>query len=378
MYILLFSRGLPTNTDPLNGIFEFDQAKAIQKWGKFKVIYLALDLRSIRKRRRFGVFEMEKDGISIVSISVPIGPIYYRLFNWIGRCLTVYAYKKIHRKFGKPSLVHAHFTVYGGIASILKTKFDVPLVFTEHSSLVTKDIISESTKYWVSKSYQHADKIISVSEALASNIKKKFGYSSFVVNNIVDTDSFDYIERKRKSLFQFVSVGNLVYGKGFDVLIKAFSLIKSDNVILKIIGDGPLRSELIDQVDKLGLNQRIKFLGRLHREQINIEFGETDCFVLASRGETFGVSYVEAMSSGLPVIATRCGGPEEFVTESTGILVPVDDFVALSIKMKEIMQKIDNYNRKWISNSIKMRYSPQIIASELQKTYNKLIDGGEK
>ena len=67
--------------------------------------------------------------------------------------------------------------------------------------------------------------------------------------------------------------------------------------------------------------------------EVSSILAHADIFVLASRKETFGIVYVEAMAKGLPVIATKCGGPEEFVNKENGILVPVDNVEELSKAM---------------------------------------------
>ena len=100
---------------------------------------------------------------------------------------------------------------------------------------------------------------------------------------------------------------------------------------------------------------------------------ESDVFVLASRGETFGVVYIEAMSAGLPVIATTCGGPEDFVDESNGILVPVNDVEALTDALIKIYKTANNYDRSNISRLTQQKFSPKTIASQLTDVYIDVI-----
>ena len=374
MYILIVSRGVPSDNDPLNGVFEFDQAKAIVSETEFKVIYISLDFRSIRRKRRLGFYKYKKNDVEIYCLSLPIGPIYYKLFYFIGIWAVFFLFKKIKKKYGLPKVVHAHFTVYSGIASIIKKKYKIPFIITEHSSLVTKSVLSKSTKFWVKKSYPFADTIIAVSGSLSNNILNKLNYKSIVINNVLDTKSFSFSPRTNRGKFQFVAVGNLVYGKGHDVLINAFSKLKADNIVLKIIGGGPLKSELEKLISDLNLTNSVFLLGRLNRNQINANFQESDAFVLASRGETFGVSYIEAMATGLPVIATKCGGPEEFVNSENGCLVPIDNENSLFNAMNFIVENIETFNKGKISSAIKEKYSPSYVSSQLSMIYRDLIE----
>ena len=95
--------------------------------------------------------------------------------------------------------------------------------------------------------------------------------------------------------------------------------------------------------------------------------------MLASRSETFGVAYIEAMAAGLPVIATRCGGPEDFVTEENGILIPVDDESALTGAMERMMFRREDYDSAAISADIRRKFAPETIAARLTELYEGVL-----
>ena len=187
---------------------------------------------------------------------------------------------------------------------------------------------------------------------------------------MVDNRSFQYIDKaKSESPFVFVSVGNLIPIKAFDQLIEAFSRVK-ENAKLYIIGDGPEREHLQNQINALQLDTEVELLGRLTRDEINIVFQKSHVFVLSSQSETFGVSYIEAMYTGLPVIATRCGGPESFVDESNGLVVPINDVDAFAKAMELMRQNYDIYNKKLISDNCIAQFSPEVIAEKIIKSYS--------
>ena len=118
-------------------------------------------------------------------------------------------------------------------------------------------------------------------------------------------------------------------------------------------------------------------LGLRPREEIAQRLSDSDCFVLASVSETFGVSYLEALSCGVPVIATRCGGPECFVNDHNGMMVEPDDVDALSSAMLTMYCNDGSYNREAIAAQIRENYSSQAVASRLMQEYQQLI-GAEK
>jgi len=112
-----------------------------------------------------------------------------------------------------------------------------------------------------------------------------------------------------------LSVGNLIPRKGFEYSIRALPLIltKIPNAILIIIADGPQRHELIRLSKNLGLEDKVVLTGRITTGSLCSYYGATDVFVLPSLHEGHAVALLEAMTSGLPVVATRVGGNTETV-----------------------------------------------------------------
>lgn len=107
-------------------------------------------------------------------------------------------------------------------------------------------------------------------------------------------------------------------------------------------------------------------------------FSSAQAFVLASRLETFGVVYIEAMAAGLPVIATACGGPEDFVTEQVGILVPVGNVKALTEAMEQMVMHSGSYDRAEIARYAAKKFAPATIAEQLTSIYMRARDEMEK
>ena len=243
MKVAIISRGMPSVKDPLYGIFEFDQAKALAQKG-VEVAFVAIDFRSRAFKRKYGLSEHESEGVKIFELSLPIN-VYRRAIPMLQRLLLI-PFKAMLKSFGKPDLVHAHFYSIAAIASILKKKYGIPFVITEHSSKLNKssEQISNLDKRLAAKAYQSCDQLICVSEALRKNILSIFGRDSIVIPNMVDNQCFQHLDQVKNDLpFVFVSVGNLISVKAFDQLIEAFSRVR-ENAKLYIIGDGPERERL--------------------------------------------------------------------------------------------------------------------------------------
>lgn len=369
MNILVVSRGIPDSKNPLSGIFEFDQAKALASIGH-NVMFLALDFRAIRIRRKWGIYAYKKDGVDVCKLSIPIGR--YRKSMPILQFFALLAFRYIVRRNTMPDIIHSHFFHITTIATVFKRKYNIPLVYTEHSSFLNGEPtkIDKLNHKLLKYALNNSDSVISVSRSLSDNIKKIYGQDSSIIHNIVDTSSFKFVERNRKSNFHFLSIGLLIERKRFDLLIEAF--IKADfndNVYLSIIGDGSERESLQSLIDKNNMASRIRLLGQKNRSEIQEEMSKSDAFVLASKGETFGVVYIEAMLSGLPVIATICGGPENYISENEGILIHTDNLDELTTALKTMYDKAYTYNAFAISEKCKSEFSPKTIARKITDIY---------
>lgn len=374
MYILIIARGYPSEKYKMNGIFEFDQAKALVNAGQ-KVVYAAIDVRSFRRKRKWGYESFVKDGVQIEAINIPCGRIPKTILDRIRIIALKKIYKRIVKKYGVPDLIHAHFINSGYISARVFEGSGIPLILTEHFSGMNKNELSPYLWRLGKYTYSRMDQVISVSSYLADNIKNKFGIQPIVIPNVVDIQSFSYKYKRRNNNFTFVSTGALQYGKGMDVLIQSFYKAFKGNksIRLYIFGEGPERKNLEILINRLKLHDQIFLMGLVDRKEIANKMSESDCFVLASRLETFGVAYIEAMAMGLPVIATKCGGPEDFVTNENGILVPVDDIDKLKEALIKMHQNIDLYDREKISSSTKKSFAPSTIAKHLIKVYKNVI-----
>ncbi len=206
------------------------------------------------------------------------------------------------------------------------------------------------------------------------NIKKK---KIVKINNPVD---FDFIEEKlRTSLkpegFKYnyknvVAIGNLSARKGFDNLLKVFSRLKNENIMLHILGDGKDRDVLLQMKEFLGLKNVI-FHGRKDNPYQFLKYA--DLFILSSRYEGFPNVLLEAGACGTYSLANNCpGGINEIIQHNVngeiGNIENYDDFAQQIIKVMH-----ENYNRDAIKNSIRSRFSKNIILDEYEKVLLDLI-----
>ncbi len=140
---------------------------------------------------------------------------------------------------------------------------------------------------------------------------------------------------------RFVFIGRLVDWKAVDLLLEAFSAVTAkSNVYLEIIGDGDRRQQLEALTAQLGLSQQVTFSGWLSQEECAVKLENADALVLPSLLECGGAVVLEAMAVGIPAIATKWGGPVDYLNDSCGILIEPTSREALLKGFIEAMHKL--------------------------------------
>ena len=114
---------------------------------------------------------------------------------------------------------------------------------------------------------------------------------------------------------------------------------------------------------------------RKKKQWLCIEFyASIDFLIINSNFETFSVVTAEALASGKPVIASRCGGPEQFITPETGLLVEPRNQKELEAAMVYMSENYQNYNVETLQNSIRQPYSKEVIGKQFYNIYEKCLD----
>lgn len=155
-----------------------------------------------------------------------------------------------------------------------------------------------------------------------------------VIPNGVDLHAYHPHEShaSHNSQARILFVGRLVHQKGVDVLLSALAMLRvRSDWELEIIGDGPLRALAEHTAEASGIRERITFLGWLKPEALRARYREADVFAFPSRDEGMPNAVLEAMASGLPIVATRIAGSEELVRDCiNGFLVSPDEPAAFA------------------------------------------------
>jgi glycosyltransferase involved in cell wall biosynthesis len=305
--------------------------------------------------------------------------------RWIAS--TKRLFKKYMDKLGKPDLILAHSGIWAGCAAErIFSACGVPYIITEHRSFLVfstpesrKQLIPLYRKM-LPPAYMNAGSLVAVSGSMKPGLLEVIpGMEEKirVIPNMVNGEEFSFPGAGRNSdPFVFLSAGRLVGFKGLDYLLRAFALLKDStdrNVRLRVLGRGEERGNLEGLAADLGIGEEVEFAGRIAREEVPGAYREANCFVLPSLYEAFGVVLIEAMSTGLPVIATRSGGPEHIVGKESGYLVEPGNAESLRDSMSEMILNYETFDQEEIRKSTLARYGTPAVAKEYLKIFNEVI-----
>ena len=286
--------------------------------------------------------------------------------------------REIEASRGRFDVVHAHVTHPAGfVAEQVARWLDVPLVVTEQMSPFPFDDMyggNGRPRPDVMSAIETATRVTAVSRAHARSIEKFTDRPIDVMSNFIDETRFAPGVRKPSSPYEFLSVGHLTEQKGFDVLLRALRILLDRGLAarLSIVGKGLLEQPLKALATELQLDGHVVWRGAPDRSTMPDVYRGADAFVLASRHESFGIVVIEALASGLPVVATECGGPEETVTPACGALVPPEDPVALADAMADVMRR--QFDPGDIRRYFESKYSAAAAIPRILQLYREAIE----
>ncbi|WP_254054525.1 glycosyltransferase family 4 protein [Roseovarius sp. EL26] len=246
-----------------------------------------------------------------------------------------------HLQDNSISHLHNHFGDSSGSVTMLAAALaDIPFSYTMHGPT----LFLEAKRWRIDEKTARAKFVICISHFCRSQAMLFSDEAHWDKFHIVHCGVLpDNYGRTRKTTpgKNFLFVGRLAAVKGLPILFEAFLdvLKQHPDAILTLIGDGPDRVKLQQQVKQLGLEQSVLFTGYQTEQEVAAHLEQTDAFVLPSFAEGVPVVLMEAMASKVPVIATRIAGIQELVTDGhSGHMVPPGDIRALSGKMCDLLK----------------------------------------
>jgi glycosyltransferase involved in cell wall biosynthesis len=340
--VLVLTTAYPTPEAPVSGVFVREHVEAVRPHADVEVVHLE---RSDGRR-----IEVERDD-EAWRVRYPARPATPWHLAAAARGL---------RLVRDHDLVHAHFFLAGLPAVLLQRR---PVVVSEHWSVFLPEDpmrLGHGGRLAARVAFGRAALTLPVSAALQRAIEAHGVRARFrIVPNVVDTDLFRPVPGPRDGLF---AAGLHYEPKGFDVLLDALARIPDER--LRLAGDGPLRRALEARVARLGLGDRVTFLGMLAKTEVATEMQRARLVVVPSRFETSGVVAIEALATGTPVVASRAGALPELLAGGGGVLVPPGDPDALGAALTG-----PSPDMAGVVERVRERHSRERVGRELDEIY---------
>ena len=280
----------------------------------------------------------------------------------------------------KADVIHCHWFPAGLVGAIIKTLTGKKFVLTMHHTHSSNVIFR-----WILKKCDHLFCNSTYTLKVTSEIYNV--QNSSIMPLRVDTDMFKpEMQGKSSNTFRVLFVGRLIDIKGPDFLIRAFSSFRkktgAEGSHLDMIGDGPMKDDLINLSVSLGLTDFIHFKGHISRQELPSIYQQSSVFVIPSiemkDGETegLGLTAMEASSSGIPVIGSNTGGiPDSIEHGKNGLLFENGDESALAEMLEqlysnpELVQKLGKEGR----DRAVLKYNNEDNYKALINAYNDLV-----
>lgn len=261
-------------------------------------------------------------------------------------------------------IIHAHMTHSIIVASILRIlNSSLKIVYTSHSLNIGSKI--RELIVWSLKSFRDVDIVFS------KDILKYFHKKNHrVIPNGIKVDKYNLgLEKNQK--FTFIAIGRLEIVKNHKFLIEMANELKDKyDFEIQIVGDGYLRDELKELIQKYALEDKVKLLGL--RNDIPKLLGQAHCLLMPSLWEGLPIVILEAGASGLPVISTPVGSLPSLLNSENAYLVELDNF------KNKMIEVLDNYEDaklkgKKLFEDIKLKYSIEAVIEAHEKIYKELV-----
>lgn len=387
MHVLFLPSWYPATQNDVGGVFFRDQALSLLQYG-YRVGVIAPKMLSIRNFLRDRnpqnppFFEMDCELPTYRKQVLAALPRIPNGNYWLFRRAAQSLYLSYVRSYGRPDIIHAHSAIFGGAAAMdLAKSNDIPFVITEHSTAFARSVYTRWQMDLAGRVFNNSDGCIAVSPALRSLLGNLFpaskGRWEWVPNVVAKRFSTQRLPMDPSRPLRFLNLALMTPKKGQLDLLEAFRGVLQRGVVaeLWLAGDGPSRATLEQRAKDLRISDKVIFRGLVPPEEVPKLLRDTDVMVVSSHYETFGVVAAEALMVGVPVVATRCGGPECIVTDGDGVLVPPQQPKALEEAMFDVATNFASYDGEEIARRAESRFSGAAVASRLADVYSRVLEG---
>jgi L-malate glycosyltransferase len=388
MNILFLTSWYPSEENPVQGVFVQAHARAVSLHHPVRVIHCPGADRHLGRWWEYRCRVLVHDGGPGRDCGqIVVDRLRYRLIRVPGVTLVlswaaiVAACLDLRRVFD-PDIIHVHMYPLALPAILLGKFLGVPVVLTEHSSAFARGRLSCTERTKAKIAFTGSDICLPVSGFLKKKIQALGIRANFdIIPNVVDRHVFYPGDRRTRAPAPDMPVTLLFAGmtgssdvKGLDLLFAALAILKRRGrpFVCQVIGDARDTAWCRALRDRLDLGREVVFCGVLPKSGVAAYMRATDFLVVPSRVETFSVVTLEALCCGLPVLCTRCGGPEELVNDACGRIVDAGDSQALAAGMISMIRDLDRFDRGAIARHAGETGSQEAVCRRLSHIYGQV------
>ena len=385
--VLFISSWYPNRNNPSHGIFIKRHAEAVGLFHSIAVIHACPDANIIK-----GNFEIEEsERNNVLSVVV-----YYKKVDFyfppVSHLLKFYRYVKAHfiaynrvlGKMNKPDLLHLNVIYKSGLIALLFNQiYHIPFIISEHwSGYMPEDNSYKGLfRIFITKlAVRKSKRIVVISEKMKECMLKHKLFNHYItVPNAVDTQIFKPLNRviKKNEKTRIIHVSSLNdREKNISGILRAIKKLASarNDFEIDFVGDSDEKVKFEKMALEMGiLNTFVFFKGWKNPIETSEHIQRSDFFLLFSNYEGMPCVLIEAMASGIPVIATQTGGVPEIITQEQGILVPVNDEGLLLQAIEIMIDTHKNYSSENLRKYALANFSYAETGKKIAEIYHSVI-----
>jgi glycosyltransferase involved in cell wall biosynthesis len=377
MKVLFLAGWYPNKDNPVSGIFIKRHAEAVSEYCEVVVLYIHQDSSGKSATVEYTI----EDGIKTIRVYPKFSQFRNRILRHVVNCQNFYicsylGLKVVQKEFGRPDITHVNVILPMGILAVLLKIFKgIPFILTEHTGPFNVYLSSKFQQISSKIILRNAKMVLPVSIFLKKQMELFYSGTNYqIIPNVIDCSIFFPASIKEKYPKKRMLHVSLIddASKNISFLIRTVKKISEKRLDFEfhIIGDGIDRKKLQVLSNDLGLDKEtIFFHGLLNRQDLADFYRHCNFFILVSHAETFAVVCAEALASGIPVITTKCGGPEEYIDENVGIVIEPGNQEELISAINFMLDNSYKYDPKVLHEYIKTKFGYDVIGKQIYQLY---------
>lgn len=383
--ILIIPSWYPSTSNPTRGIFFKEQAELMADTFDVRVLTSERNNNLLHILSGKGWMLYKEEGL------VPVYRFSLHDIPWLPdkfrAKFKVWQYQRAMKQLivseqWKPQLLHGHSTFFGGIYAYALARFSgVPFMITEHSPLdMDMYKVGHAFRYYALDALKSARRLLAVSYSRRREIIWHLpSIQPDTIGNLVNEDVFELSPPKAEQPFRLLIVAQMNAVKDLPTFFRCAQILANtypDKILFDVVGyngwGGDNERAIRHLAQRFGVEDRCLFRGNVSREEMVSAYHAANAFILTSIAEGMPVSVLEALSTGTPVFATRCGGVEEVINGSNGSIVELKQSEKLAKAIGEVVEGKRMFDAADIRSTIVKLYGKKAFHRALSIHYNEL------